>query len=134
MTRKLVVVETPFMGDVERNVKYTRACLRDCLVNHNEYPFASHLLYTQTGVLNDNNPEERALGIEAGLCWVEFADLTAVYTDLGISTGMRGGIDRALKSGREIIYRTLGENWEIEHSKLISEISNHPFIIKKVGM
>lgn len=134
MTRKLVVVETPFMGDVERNVRYTRACMRDCLVNHNEYPFASHLLYTQTGVLNDNNPEERKLGIEAGFGWAIFAKSSIFYTDLGMSNGMKGGVANAERAGREILYRQLGKNWEEEYQKLISQIPNHPFIIKKVGM
>jgi len=65
-----VIVESPFAGNVERNVAFARACLRDCLMR-GEAPFASHLLYTQPGVLNDNIPEERALGINAVLVWAE---------------------------------------------------------------
>jgi hypothetical protein len=34
-----------------------------------ESPIASHLLYTQPGILKDDVPEERPLGIEAGLAW-----------------------------------------------------------------
>lgn len=83
---KLVIVESPFSGDIVRNVKYTRACMRDCLVKHGEYPLASHLLYTQIGVLNDNDIFERELGINAGLAWGNFAHATVVYTDIGIST------------------------------------------------
>ncbi len=47
-----VILESPYGGtpeEVERNVKYARACLRDCLLR-GEAPFASHLLYTQPGV------------------------------------------------------------------------------------
>jgi len=104
-----VVLETPFAGDVERNIKYARACLRDCLLR-GEAPFASHLLYTQPGVLNDDDPDERLMGIDAGLVIGDKLDATVVYTDLGISRGMEIGIALALKIGRPIEYRTL-EGW-----------------------
>lgn len=103
---KRVIVESPFAGDVERNAEYARAALRDCL-HRGEAPFASHLLYTQPGVLDDSRPEERELGIEAGLVWGFGADATVVYTDLGISPGMRTGIDRARTEGRPVEYRSL---------------------------
>lgn len=134
MVKRLVVVETPFMGDVPRNVLYARACLRDCLVNHKEYPFASHLLYTQTGVLDDNIPEERELGITAGLEWVTFAEATVVYTDLGLSGGMKAGIERAGRDGRQVEYRSLGSNWEQEHMDLVGRSENHPFVKHNVSM
>ena len=38
---KLVIVESPFAGDTERNIRYARACLADCL-RRGEAPFASH--------------------------------------------------------------------------------------------
>ena len=101
-----VIVESPFAGDVDLNVRYARAALRDCLMR-GEAPFASHLSYTQPGVLDDDIPEERALGIEAGLEWGFKAEATVVYTDLGISAGMRQGIDRARDEGRPIEMRSL---------------------------
>jgi len=101
-----VVIESPFAGEVEANIKYARACLRDSL-HRGEYPIASHLLYTQPGVLDDDVPEERALGIEAGLSWGELADETVVYVDRGISPGMQGGIDRALAAGRSVQFRNI---------------------------
>ena len=103
---RLVVVESPFMGDVERNQKYARECMRDCFMR-GEFPFASHLLYTQKGILDDNVPEERRLGIEAGLQWGKCAEATIVYTDLGISNGMRQGIERAEQEGRPVEFRVL---------------------------
>ena len=65
---KRVILESPYAGDVERNVAYARACLRDSLLR-GEAPIASHLLYTQPGVLDDQIPEERQMGIDAGLAW-----------------------------------------------------------------
>lgn len=61
-----VIIESPYAGDVELNAQYARECLRDSLTR-GEAPIASHLLYTQPGVLDDAVPRERALGIEAGL-------------------------------------------------------------------
>lgn len=101
-----VLIESPFAGDVERNVRYLRAALRDCLMR-GEAPFASHGLYTLPGVLDDRDPLERELGIEAGLTWGQAADLTAVYTDLGISPGMKRGIERAYIEGRPVTHRSL---------------------------
>jgi hypothetical protein len=60
-----VILESPYAGDVEANMRYARAAMRDSLMR-GEAPFASHLLYTQEGVLLDSVPEERTLGIEAG--------------------------------------------------------------------
>lgn len=103
---RLVIVESPFAGDVEENIKYARAAVRDCLMR-GEAPIASHLLYTQEGILNDDIPEERKYGIDAGLAWGGVADATVVYTDRGISKGMEYGIARAKSEGRPVEYRTL---------------------------
>lgn len=105
----LVLIESPFAGDVETNLKFARACMRDAL-NKGEAPFASHLLYTQEGILDDGNLEERRKGIEAGLTWGKHASKTVVYKNLGITPGMQKGIRRAEKEGRQVEYRTL-ENW-----------------------
>jgi hypothetical protein len=102
----LVLVESPYAGNVKLNEAYARAAMRDCLFR-GEAPFASHLLYTQPGVLNDLIPEERSLGIDAGLDWGCKADKTVVYTDLGISRGMKYGIASAEEAGRPVEYRTL---------------------------
>ena len=103
---RLVIVESPYAGDIERNVRYARACLRDCLLR-GEAPLASHLLYTQPGVLRDDVPSERTLGISAGLAWGRWAQATIVYTDLGISPGMQKGIDAAEEAGRFVEMRRL---------------------------
>lgn len=104
-----VILESPFAGSIQRNLTYARRALRDCLLR-GEAPFASHLLYTQEDVLDDNVPEERNLGIESGLEWGLVADATVVYKDYGISTGMLLGIQRARINNRPIEYRTIGEN------------------------
>jgi hypothetical protein len=106
---QLVMIESPFAGEVDTNIKFARACMRDSL-GRGESPFAMHLLYTQEGILNDDIPEERNWGIEAGLAWGKHANKTVVYTNLGITRGMELGIQRAKEEGREIEYREL-DSW-----------------------
>lgn len=103
---KRVIIESPYAGDVETNLRYLRACMHYC-ITHDEAPYASHALYTQPGVLDDDRPVERELGIVAGFAWRDVADLTVVYTDLGITKGMQYGIDDANRKGRPVEYRTL---------------------------
>ena len=103
-----VVLESPFAGDVEANLAYARECLRDCL-RRGEAPIASHLLYTQPGVLDDDVPEERALGIGAGHAWISKADAVVVYVDRGVSGGMRAGIEAAHRAAVRVELRTLRE-------------------------
>ncbi len=105
-----VILESPFgskvAADVERNIRYGRAAMRDSLLR-GEAPFPSHLLYTQPGVLEDGIPSERAMGIAAGLSWGPVAQASVVYYDLGVSAGMILGIERATKEGRPVERRQL---------------------------
>lgn len=104
--RRLVIVESPYAGGIEANTAYARAAVRDSL-RRGEAPIASHLLYTQEGILNDAVPKERAWGIAAGLEWIRVADATAVYYDLGISRGMIEGIIAAARAGYTIEFRSI---------------------------
>lgn len=118
MSFRLVIVESPFAGrgatpgaravDQARNIAYARAAMADCLAR-GEAPFASHLLYPMPGVLNDDDPAERAAGIAAGLAWGDRADATVVYADRGLSRGMLEGIDRARIARRSVEMRSLPE-------------------------
>jgi hypothetical protein len=103
---KLVILESPYAGDIEANIEYARACVRDSLLR-GEAPIASHLLYTQPGILDDDIQSERAMGIDAGLAWRRVAEISVVYTDRGISRGMEYGIRAAEEAGNKVEYRTL---------------------------
>ena len=109
------IIESPYGSKdpniVQRNLRYLRRCLKDSLVK-GEAPFASHMIYTQ--VLDDNKPDERKTGIEAGMAWGEVAELVAVYTDYGVTDGMLVGINRAKHRGIHAVYRQIGENPEHE--------------------
>jgi hypothetical protein len=114
MTR-LVILETPYAGkgwwplSVFRrwqNIRYARACLRDCLLR-GEAPIASHLLYTQPGVLRDSVPAERDHGINAGLAWLKVAEASVVYVDRGVSNGMLYGMAAAVNAAVLVEKRSL---------------------------
>lgn len=102
-----VIIESPFAGAFA-NVKYSRECLRDCL-DRGESPFASHLLFTQKGVLDDTIPDQRRRGIAAANEWLEVVDYIAVYMDLGVTRGMLIGVAKAAKLNKPIHLRWLRE-------------------------
>ncbi len=103
---RLVILESPYAGDIEGNVAYARACVCDALAR-GEAPFVSHLLYTQPGILRDEVPAERQQGFGAAHAWYRAADAAVVYTDRGISHGMEVGIAAAKAAGKPVEFRTL---------------------------
>lgn len=103
---KRVILESPFAGEVERNIDYARKCVRHSL-SLGEAPIASHLLYTQENILNDDIEEERMWGINAGLVWKEVADLQVFYIDYGYSKGMLYAKEYAVKNNTQIEERKI---------------------------
>ena len=100
-----VIIESPYAGDVVANRAYLQRAIRDCL-SRGEAPFASHQMYTDA--LDDKNPEERKLGMLAGLRWLWTADAVIVYGDRGISPGMQWAISQAT-AHMPIEYRKLDQ-------------------------
>ncbi len=115
---RLVVLESPYSGDIDRNTIYARRAVRDSL-SKGESPIAGHLLYTQPEILRDENPEERAWGIGAHLAWIKVADSVVLYCDYAISSGMRQALDEVEqlltsknRSDLKVEYRFIGVNNE----------------------
>ena len=106
IAKPLVIVESPFAGDIARNIHFARLCVRDSLMR-GEAPFASHLLYTQPGILRDEVHEERELGMGTGWNVTARADLVAIYVDLGWSSGMKRGKEAAVNLGLPMEERQL---------------------------
>lgn len=102
---KRVIIESPYAGDVKKNLKYLGRAVKDCLIR-GESPYASHAFFTQ--FLDDTIPEERELGIAAGLAWANVVDTVVVYTDLGISSGMEYGVEMHHNFGRKVEFRSIG--------------------------
>src|SRR4051812_4885441 len=92
MTRpvtRLVIIESPFRARTatiaKRNVRYMLAAMRHSIWK-GEAPLLSHFLYT--GVLNDDIPKERRMGIELGYAWWPVVEAICFYCDLGWTEGM----------------------------------------------
>lgn len=104
---KLVIIESPYAGDVEANVAYARKAMADSIRYHGEAPIASHLLYTQPGILDDALVHERVLGIAAGLAWRAVAQEAIFYVDRGWSNGMLGAKELYEREGFPFSIRSI---------------------------
>lgn len=103
---RLVILESPWKDNIRRNRNYARKCVKDCL-KRGEAPIASHLLFTQAGILNDNDAAERKLGIDAGLAWSEVAEAAVFYADYGFSFGMQCALKAHAELGTPVEVRYL---------------------------
>lgn len=104
MIWRRAILESPFASNVERNRLYAISCARDML-SRGEAPFASHLIYPQ--LLENYTEEGRERGMAAGRAWIAAAEVSVVYTDLGLSEGMIRGIAKAEAEGILVERRTL---------------------------
>ena len=119
---KRVVLESPYAGNVERNVRYAIACMKDC-IRRDEAPFASHLLYPQC--LDDNDAFERHLGILSGQAWGIHAEAVVVYVDLGISDGMKVSLQKYEHAGIPVEFRQLPA-WESSAGEILTSELGEP--------
>lgn len=95
-----VFICSRYAGDIEHNVEVAQALCR-MAVESELAPFAPHLLYTQ--FLDENDPDQRNLGISLGLRFMDACDEVWVYVGGGISDGMRRELERARQLGKQII-------------------------------
>ena len=107
---KLVIIESPFSAATaecsDRYLAYARRAVRHSILQ-GEAPVAFHLLYTQAGILSDESPEARNLGITLSEFWWEIADLHTFYTDCGWSRGMLRAWDWCTAKNRRYDLRSL---------------------------
>lgn len=101
---------------VNKNLEYAKQCCH-WVFEQNGVPFASHLFYTQEGMLDDTNQDERKKGIEAGFFIGSFAEKVCVFYDKGISKGMKLGVQKALERDQNIEFVSLPN---VENKKLHS--------------
>ena len=92
---KLIYVASPYAGDTEKNIEYAKQACRYVLNEGNAF-FCPHLLYPQ--ILDDNNPEERRLGINIGKEFLSKCDELWVFGE-HISQGMFEEIEFAKVKG-----------------------------------
>lgn len=108
---KIVVIESPFAGDVGRNLAYLRRAVLHS-IGLGETPFASHGFYPL--FLDDEKPEERALGISLGYNFYSCCRLVAFYIDYDWSPGMLQARVKLASDfpSRKITMRRIGTNEE----------------------
>ena len=122
-----VIIESPYAAksnwQIQKNEIYGEFCMRDCIVNYHETPYASHLLYTRRYVLKDKDPVQRKLGIEAGFFWREVATKTVFYIDLGMTPGMELGIQDCEKKGNKFEVRHMTPELFEEYTEVINSLT-----------
>lgn len=104
---RLVILESPYRGETERNLQYAIACVRDSICR-GESPYASHLIIP--GALNDDDPTERDIGIRCGYAWWRAASAVCFYTDFGWSEGMLKALKRAKTMSIKVEERSIANN------------------------
>lgn len=112
-----VIIESPYAGDIEKNIEYAWKCVRDSC-SRGEAPFASHLIYTvavdkqkyaqeKLGMTDDEHWISREEGLKRCEAWRSVANKTVFYVDLGYSSGMIRAKEHALKIGQPIEERRI---------------------------
>ena len=92
---KLIYVASPYKGDIKKNIEYAKQACRYILNEGNAF-FCPHLLYPQ--VLDDNDPEERKIGLKMGKQLLAKCDELWAFGDR-ISQGMFEEIEYARQNG-----------------------------------
>jgi len=104
----LVAIESPLKANQgysrEQFRRYWQLCIEDAIKYHEDEVYCSHWL---ADVLDDENPLERAIGLKIGLRFSAFCDYAAVYTDFGISEGMKDAMIFYDKIGKRVERRSL---------------------------
>lgn len=97
--RRKIYVASRYSGDVDANVA---AAIRYCrhVIDAGHMPIASHLLYPR--ILNDDNPNERELGLLFGLSLLRLCDEAWVFG--AVSPGVAREIEEAERLKKRLRY------------------------------
>ncbi len=96
--RPVVYVCSPLRGDVERNI-YKAIGYSKYIYRQGGIPLAPHVIFTT--FLEDNDPRDRAAGMEMGLELLTICDEVWAFGDK-VSEGMAGEIAAAEKLGLRV--------------------------------
>lgn len=92
---KLIYVASPYAGDIKKNTDFAKRACRHVMEQGHVF-FAPHLLYP--AILDENQPEQRQLGLDMGLGILSCCDELWCYGDR-ISFGMHLEIEEAQRMG-----------------------------------
>jgi len=122
-----VLVESPYSGDIERNVTYAQRAMR-FLRSMDMVVFVSHLLWTQCHLAErhyapDNSEKYRTpnCGREKALEHLEDirreCDKVYFFEDYGWSSGMKAGLEHCKKENIPYEILTIGKKDSDHHRK-----------------
>ena len=97
--RRKIYVASKYAGDVEKNTAFAVNCCRR-VIDEGCMPIDSHLLYPQ--MLDDNNPDEREMGLMFGLALLAVCDEVWVFGE--VSAGVAREVAEAKKLKKRIRY------------------------------
>lgn len=104
-----VMIESPLAAATEEqrqaHVQYAARALLDS-IQRGEAPLAMHLLYPM--VLDDGDPDQRALGMACAKQYYPHVEAVVFYTDHGMSPGMKVAQNIAMVLGLPVEWRSLG--------------------------
>lgn len=110
MSKKLVYICSPLRGDYEENTRRARDyCAWVMLNNPDIIPVAPHIYFPQ--FLDDTNPTERSLGMEAGMELLDKCSALWIFLGEGESQteGMSAEITRACELGIPVRVHIYGD-------------------------
>lgn len=88
---KIIYVASPYAGDIEKNTEFAKTVCR-FVMNEGHAFFCPHLLYPN--ILDEQNPQQRQLGLDMGLAMIQNCDELWCFGD-HISLGMMAEIEEA---------------------------------------
>lgn len=120
----VVVVESPYSGDIEKNTQYALLCMRDSYINHGEAPVLAHLLWTRidtrptpTGEFIPDDEEGRKRGLERCRLLRKTIGRVVFYTDRGWSNGMNRALEEAKADGVQVEERSIASQLVEQRAK-----------------
>lgn len=125
----IVFLESPYSGDIDRNIRYLGLCGIDSSLLHGECPYASHAWMTQHPRSKDYfvsdydtkwNVLTRDEAIKRSQLMRHRLDFTVFYVDLGWSHGMLAAKDYCEKNGLPYVERRLNAQTLFEKSSFIT--------------
>lgn len=115
---KIIYIASPYAGDVKRNIEFAKEACQYVITTGNAF-FCPHLLYPQ--ILDDNDPEERKIGLNMGKQLLVKCDELWAFGDR-ISQGMFEEIEYARQNGIPV-KRIQSMDIVHEENKLCMEMS-----------
>lgn len=99
--KKFVYICSPCRGDYKANIERAKGYCREVTLRCDAIPIAPHVYFTQ--FLDDTKPDERKLGLHAGIELLEMCDELWIFANGEPSEGMKDEIEFAHRDGIPVI-------------------------------